>query len=75
MEKRAEKAQKRVRSTRHQLAAPTREKMAGQVIGKRTGSGAYTEIFKRDRGLRQTRSKREGAGVAEEERSGRRGST
>lgn len=59
MEKRAEKAQKRVRSTRHQLAAPTREKMAGQVIGKRTGSGAYTEIFKRDRGLRQRRSKRE----------------
>ena len=48
MEKRVDKAQKKVTSTRHQLAAPTREKMAGQVNSKQMGSGTRTAIFKKD---------------------------
>ena len=61
VEKRAKKAQKRVRSPWYQLASPPREKVAWQVIGKRKGSGTRTKISKRYGGWRQRWSRERGS--------------
>lgn len=67
MEKRAKKIKQRVRPTEYQMAVPTGEKMAWQLVGKRAGSWANIKVFEKYRGGKQERNKGEGAGVAEEE--------